>query len=181
MKNHMQTIINVCFAIFITVYIIQNDKLNEQVELLNKEVEATNVGLIKTLYSDYNTAFIKNDFPRIASHFETPVNFASNEIIAETEKDVVSRYEVMKATIQEGYAYSVTGDVTIKRQSDNSYLLCADFTRFNKQKEVLFEGRAEYQWVNIPDKGWKMNYLKGIDRGSNPICILEGYNPFLKK
>ena len=84
----------------------------------------------------------------------------------------------MKATIQEGYAYSVTGDVTISRQSDNSYLLCADFTRFNKQKEVLFEGRAEYQWINVPDKGWKMNYLKGIDRGSNPICIQEGRSPF---
>jgi len=173
----MQTIINVCFAIFITMYIIQNDKLNEQLELLNKEVEAANVGLIKTLYSDYNTAFIKNDFPRIASHFEAPVNFASNKIIAETEKDIVERYEVMKATIQEGYAYSVTGDVTIKRQGDDSYLLCADFTRLNKQKEVLFEGRAEYQWINVPDKGWKMNYVKGIDRDSNPVCILDGQNP----
>ena len=174
----MQKIINVCFAIFITMYIIQNDKLNEQVELLNKEVEAANIGLIKTLYSDYNTAFIKNDFPRIASHFEAPVNFASDGIIAEKEKDVVERYEVMKATIQEGYAYSITGDVAIKRQSENSYLLCADFTRINKQKEVLFEGRAEYQWINVPDKGWKMNYLKGIDRGSNPNCILDGNKPF---
>ena len=174
----MQKIINVCFAIFITMYIIENDKLNEQVELLNKEVEAANIGLIKTLYSDYNTAFIKNDFPRIASHFEAPVNFASNGIIAEKEKDVVERYEVMKATIQEGYAYSITGDVAIKRQSENSYLLCADFTRINKQKEVLFEGRAEYQWINVPDKGWKMNYLKGIDRGSNPNCILDGNKPF---
>ena len=174
----MQKIINVCFAIFITMYIIQNDKLNEQVELLNKEVEAANIGLIKTLYSDYNTAFIKNDFPRIASHFEAPVNFASDGIIAEKEKDVVERYEVMKATIQEGYAYSITGDVAIKRQSENSYLLCADFTRINKQKEVLFEGRAEYQWINVLDKGWKMNYLKGIDRGSNPNCILDGNKPF---
>ncbi len=178
MKDHMQKIINVCLAIFITMYIIQNDKLNEQVELLNKEVEAANIGLIKTLYSDYNTAFIKNDFPRIASHFEAPVNFASDGIIAEKEKDVVERYEVMKATIQEGYAYSITGDVAIKRQSENSYLLCADFTRINKQKEVLFEGRAEYQWINVPDKGWKMNYLKGIDRGSNPNCILDGNKPF---
>ena len=178
MKDHMQKIINVCFAIFITMYIIQNDKLNEQVELLNKEVEAANIGLIKTLYSDYNTAFIKNDFPRIASHFVAPVNFASDGIIAEKEKDVVERYEVMKATIQEGYAYSITGDVAIKRQSENSYLLCADFTRINKQKEVLFEGRAEYQWINFPDKGWKMNYLKGIDRGSNPNCILDGNKPF---
>jgi len=178
MKDHMQKIINVCFAIFITMYIIQNDKLNEQVELLNKEVEAANIGLIKTLYSDYNTAFIKNDFPRIASHFEAPVNFASDGIIAEKEKDVVERYEVMKATIQEGYAYSITGDVAIKRQSENSYLLCADFTRINKQKEVLFEGRAEYQWINVLDKGWKMNYLKGIDRGSNPNCILDGNKPF---
>ena len=178
MKDHMQKIINVCLAIFITMYIIQNDILNEQVELLNKEVEAANIGLIKTLYSDYNTAFIKNDFPRIASHFEAPVNFASDGIIAEKEKDVVERYEVMKATIQEGYAYSITGDVAIKRQSEISYLLCADFTRINKQKEVLFEGRAEYQWINVPDKGWKMNYLKGIDRGSNPNCILDGNKPF---
>ena len=170
----MQKIINVCLAIFITMYIIQNDKLNEQVELLNKEVEAANIGLIKTIYSDYNTAFIKNDFPRIASHFEAPVNFASDGIIAEKEKDVVERYEVMIATIQEGYAYSITGDVAIKRQSENSYLLCADFTRINKQKEVLFEGRAEYQWINVPDKGWKMNYLKGIDRGSNLVCMLDG-------
>ena len=172
MKAHMQTIINVCFAIFITMYIVQNDKLNDQVESLSEEVEAANVGLLKTLYSDYNTAFIKNDFARIASHFEAPVNFASNGIIAQTEKDVVERYKVMKSTIQEGYAYSVTGDVTIKRQSDNSYLLCADFTRFNKQKEVLFEGRAQYQWINVGDKGWKMNYLKGIDRGSNSACLL---------
>ena len=172
MKAHMQTIINVCFAIFITMYIVQNDKLNDQVESLSEEVEAVNVGLLKTLYSDYNTAFIKNDFARIASHFEAPVNFASNGIIAQTEKDVVERYKVMKSTIQEGYAYSVTGDVTIKRQSDNSYLLCADFTRFNKQKEVLFEGRAQYQWINVVDRGWKMNYLKGIDRGSNSACLL---------
>ena len=172
MKAHMQTIINVCFAIFITMYIIQNDKLNDQVESLSEEVEAANVGLLKTLYSDYNTAFIKNDFARIASHFEAPVNFASNGIIAQTEKDVVERYKVMKSTIQKGYAYSVTGDVTIKRQSDNSYLLCADFTRFNKQKEVLFEGRAEYQWINVADRGWKMNYFKGIDRGSNSACLL---------
>ena len=173
MKKYTQTIINVCFAIFITMYIIQDDKLNEQVEFLNEELESANIGLIKTLYTDYNTAFINNDFPRIASHFEAPVNFATNGIIAETEKDVIETYKVMKATIQEGYAYSVTGDVTIKRQSDNSYLLCADFTRFNKQKEVLFKGRAEYQWINVPDKGWKMNYLKGIDRGSNSVCILD--------
>ena len=180
MKKYTQTIINVCFAIFITMYIIQDDKLNEQVEFLNEELESANIGLIKTLYTDYNTAFINNDFPRIASHFEAPVNFATNGIIAETEKDVIETYKVMKATLQEGYAYSVTGDVTIKRQSDNSYLLCADFTRFNKQKEVLFKGRAEYLWINVPDKGWKMNYLKGIDRDSNSVCILDGQSPLLE-
>ena len=58
MKNHMQTIINVCFAIFITVHIIQDDKLNEQIELLNEEVEAANIGLIKTLYSASEPGFI---------------------------------------------------------------------------------------------------------------------------
>ena len=39
MKKYTQTIINVCFAIFITMYIIQDDKLNEQVELLNEELK----------------------------------------------------------------------------------------------------------------------------------------------
>ena len=82
----MQTIINFCFAIFITVYIIQDDKLNEQIELLNEEVEAANVGLIKTLYSDYNTAFIKNDFPRIASHFQAPVDLQVMKLLLKQKK-----------------------------------------------------------------------------------------------
>ena len=165
-----QKLISGGLAIIVTLLTYQNTQHKDQIMLLSQEVEALNIGVISSLYMDYNEAFIKNDFSRIASHFQVPVNFAANKKIAKTSNEVVSEYKDMKANIQEGYAYSVINDVTINRQSDNSYLLCADFTRFNKQKEVLFEGRAEYLWVNVAKKGWKMNYLKGIDRGYNQIC-----------
>tara|TARA_Y100000768_G_scaffold199783_1_gene150171 strand:+ start:91 stop:237 length:147 start_codon:yes stop_codon:yes gene_type:complete len=38
MKEHMQTIINVCFAIFITMYIIQSDKQEARIDTLEKEL-----------------------------------------------------------------------------------------------------------------------------------------------
>ena len=38
MKEHMQTVINVCLAIFITVYIIDNNKLNDKIDSLEKEI-----------------------------------------------------------------------------------------------------------------------------------------------
>ena len=40
------------------MYIIQDDKLNEQIEFLNEELESANIGLIKTLYTDYNTCLL---------------------------------------------------------------------------------------------------------------------------
>ena len=38
MKNHTQTIINVCFAIFITVYIYQDNKQEARIDTLEKEL-----------------------------------------------------------------------------------------------------------------------------------------------
>ena len=38
MKEHMQTVINICLAIFITVYIIDNNKLNDKIDLLEAEI-----------------------------------------------------------------------------------------------------------------------------------------------
>ena len=34
MKGHIQTIINVCFAIAITAFIYQNDKLNDELDVV---------------------------------------------------------------------------------------------------------------------------------------------------
>ena len=38
MKEHMQTVINICLAIFITVYIIDNNKLNDKIDSLEAEI-----------------------------------------------------------------------------------------------------------------------------------------------
>ena len=38
MKEHMQTVINICLAIFITVYIIDNNKLNDKIDTLEAEI-----------------------------------------------------------------------------------------------------------------------------------------------
>jgi hypothetical protein len=39
MKEHMQTVINVCFAIFITAFIYQNGKQQDRIEVLEKEIQ----------------------------------------------------------------------------------------------------------------------------------------------
>ena len=38
MKEHIQTVINICLAIFITVYIIDNNKLNDKIDSLEAEI-----------------------------------------------------------------------------------------------------------------------------------------------
>ena len=38
MKEHTQTIINVCFAISITAFIYQNDKLNDELDRVYREL-----------------------------------------------------------------------------------------------------------------------------------------------
>ena len=38
MKEHMQTVINICLAIFITGYIIDNNKLNNKIDSLEAEI-----------------------------------------------------------------------------------------------------------------------------------------------
>jgi len=38
MKQHMQTVINICLAIFITVFIYRNDKLNDKIDSLEAEM-----------------------------------------------------------------------------------------------------------------------------------------------
>ena len=38
MKEHIQTVINICLAIFITVYIIDNNKLNDKIDSLETEI-----------------------------------------------------------------------------------------------------------------------------------------------
>ena len=125
---------------------------------------------IQKLYRLYVDDFIANDFESIASYFDVPVDFKSFNDIAETNEDVIRFYKDLKANIQEGYAYSVIDNISVTNIKVDSYLLCADYSRYNKNDKLLFEGRTHYVYINTAD-GWKINSLEPKDRTTYVPCI----------
>ena len=125
---------------------------------------------IQKLYRLYVDDFIANDFESIASYFEVPVDFKSFNDIAETNEDVIRFYKDLKANIQEGYAYSVIDNISVTNVKDDTYLLCADYSRYNNNDKLLFEGRTHYVYINTAD-GWKINSLEPKDRITYVPCI----------
>jgi hypothetical protein len=57
--------------------------------------------------------------------------------------------------IQEGYAYSTQDEVTIHRMSNSLYYLDLDFSRYNEQDELVFEGNSLYFFTNASGT-WKI-------------------------
>ena len=125
---------------------------------------------IQKLYRLYVDDFIANDFESIASYFDPPVDLKSFNDIAETNEDVIRFFKALKANIQEGYAYSVIDNISVTNFKDCTYLLCADYSRYNKNDELLFEGRTHYVYINTSD-GWKINSLEPKDRSTNAPCV----------
>ena len=125
---------------------------------------------IQKLYLLYVDDFIVNDFESIASYFDTPVDLKSFNDIAETNEDVIRFFKDLKANIQEGYAYSVIDNISVTNFKDGTYLLCADYSRYNNNDKLLFEGRTHYVYINTAD-GWKINSLEPKDRITYVPCI----------
>ncbi len=90
--------------------------------------------------------------------------------LSETKEDVIRFYKDLKANIQEGYAYSVIDNISVTNIKVDSYLLCADYSRYNKNDKLLFEGRTHYVYINTAD-GWKINSLEPKDRTTYVPCI----------
>ena len=125
---------------------------------------------IQKLYRLYVDDFIANDFESIASYFDTPVDLKSFNNIAETNEDVIRFFKDLKANIQEGYAYSVIDNISVTNIKDDTYLLCADYSRYNNNDKLLFEGRTHYVYINTSD-GWKINSLEPKDRSTDVPCV----------
>ena len=125
---------------------------------------------IQKLYQLYVDDFIASDFESIASYFDTPVDSKSFNVIAETDEDVIRLFKDIKANIQEGYAYSVIDNISVTNVKDDTYLLCADYSRYNNNDKLLFEGRTHYVYINTSD-GWKINSLEAKDRSTDVPCI----------
>ena len=84
MKNHIQTILNVCFAISITAFIYQNDKQQDSINKLKNDVESNYeiIGLFKQMQDDTNERFIK-----VMSANEVNIDIAFENIdLAETSR-----------------------------------------------------------------------------------------------
>ena len=124
---------------------------------------------IQKLYRLYVDDFIANDFESIASYFDTPVDSKSFNVIAETDEDIIRLFKDIKANIQEGYAYSVIDNISVTNVEDDTYLLCADYSRYNNNDKLLFEGRTHYVYINTSE-GWKINSLEPKDRSTDVLC-----------
>ncbi len=125
---------------------------------------------IQKLYRLYVDDFIDDDFESIASYFDTPVESKSFNVIAETDEDVIRLFKDIKSNIQEGYAYSVIDNISVTNVEDDTYLLCADYSRYNNNDKLLFEGRTHYVYINTSD-GWKINSLEAKDRSTDVTCV----------
>ena len=124
---------------------------------------------IQKLYRLYVDDFIANDFESIATYFDTPVDSKSFNVIAETDEDIIRLFKDIKANIQEGYAYSVIDNISVTNVEDDTYLLCADYSRYNNNDKLLFEGRTHYVYINTSE-GWKINSLEPKDRSTDVLC-----------
>ena len=124
---------------------------------------------IQKLYRLYVDDFIANDFESIASYFDTPVDLKSFNDISETNEDLILFFKDLKANIQEGYAYSVIDNVSVTNVKDDTYLLCADYSRFDNNDKLLFEGRTHYVYINTSE-GWKIKSLEPKDRSTDVLC-----------
>ena len=170
--NIWQKIIFSCLAVIVTLLIYQNDRINSEMEVVKERVANIHKMQIDSSYRQYVQDFINNDFEAIASHFVPPVDFKLYNLTAETNEDVINQYIKMKANIQQGYAYSLIDQIEILKTNDNNFLLCSDYSRYNSNNQLLFQGRTHYIYVYVPNVGWKMNSLDSKDRDTEEFCRL---------
>ena len=170
--NIWQKIIFSCLAVIVTLLIYQNDRINAEMEVVKERVANIHKMQIDSSYRQYVQDFINNDFDAIASHFVPPVDFKLYNLTAETNEDVINQYIKMKANIQQGYAYSLIDQIEILKTNDNNFLLCSDYSRYNSNNQLLFQGRTHYVYVYVPNVGWKMNSLDSKDRDTEEFCRL---------
>ena len=159
-----------CLAIIVTLSIYQDNQMDKELAAVKDRLDNIHKIQIESSYRKYVQDFIDNDFKAIASHFMPPVNFKLYDFVAETHEDVMNQYMDMKANIQEGYAYSLIDEIGISKTSNNNFLLCADYTRYNSDDQILFEGRTQYIYIFSLNEGWKINSLDSIARDKNQSC-----------
>ena len=159
-----------CLAIIVTLLIYQDNQIDKELEAVKNRLDNIHKIQIESSHRRYVQDFIDNDFEAIASYFMPPVDFKLYDFVAETNEDVMNQFKDMKANIQEGYAYSLIDEIGISKTSNNNFLLCTDYTRYNSEDQILFEGRTQYIYIFSLNEGWKINSLDSIARDENKSC-----------
>ena len=159
-----------CLAIIVTLLIYQDNQIDKELAAVKNRLDNIHKIQIESSHRRYVQDFIDNDFEAIASYFMPPVDFKLYDFVAETNEDVLNQFKDMKANIQEGYAYSLIDEIGISKTSNNNFLLCTDYTRFNSDDQILFEGRTQYIYIFSLNEGWKINSLDSIARDENKSC-----------
>ena len=83
--------------------------------------------------------------------------------IALTPDELMDSYRDDKANIQEGYKYSTIDRLDVYKLASTVYYADVDFTRYNDQDEVIFEGRGLYYFGN-ESGSWKMFAMGAVER-----------------
>ena len=159
-----------CLAIIVTLLIYQDNQIDKELAAVKNRLDNIHKIQIESSHRRYVQDFIDNDFEAIASYFMPPVDFKLYDFVAETNEDVLNQFKDMKANIQEGYAYSLIDEIGISKTSNNNFLLCTDYTRYNSEDQILFEGRTQYIYIFSLNEGCKINSLDSIARDENKSC-----------
>ena len=136
-------------------------------EPAQRNTDDPNIEQIKDVYMAYVQDFIDNDLEGIASHFQTPVmrrsNWRAPTRIAMTPDELMEGYRDDKENIQEGYKYSTIDRLDVHKLASTVYYADADYTRFNDQDEIIFQGRSLYYFTN-ESGSWKMFAMGPVER-----------------
>ena len=110
------------------------------------------IELIRDVFDSYFDDFVSRDFEGMASHYQAPLMIIPTRTI-NTRVGIVDFFRQMP--IQEGYSYSTQEKVTIHRMSNSLYYLDLEFSRYNEDDEIVFEGNSLYFFTNASED-WKI-------------------------
>ena len=124
-------------------------------------------------WEEYSKAFEYADYQKIASYFTYPLTFSllDNPQIISNKKDLIAFYKQMRASVQEGYKYSLLDKSRIVWLSKDAYMFDATYSRYNDDYKKIFEGRGVYMYKKI-NNIWKMFSVFSL-----PIIKKKGKKP----
>ena len=91
-------------------------------------------------WEEYSKAFEYADYEKIASYFTFPLTFSllDNPQIIANKKDLITFYKQMRASVQDGYKYSLLDKSRIVWLSKDAYIFDATYSRYNEEYEKNF-------------------------------------------